>query len=79
MKISNLKRIEMGDIDVSNSVRYSAILNGNTLIQYETDGFFYKHLTIQEWEDYAKELVLKHFDDYLKSKQHSLISKMETT
>tara|TARA_R110000772_G_scaffold232527_1_gene344073 strand:- start:270 stop:452 length:183 start_codon:yes stop_codon:yes gene_type:complete len=59
VKISNLKRIEMKNIDLSNNVRYSAILNGNKLIQYETDGIFHKHLTLQEWEEYIKKIIVK--------------------
>ena len=58
MKISKLKRTEMKNIDLSDNVRYSAILNGNKLIQYSTDGIFHKHLTLQEWEDYIKKNVL---------------------
>jgi hypothetical protein len=58
MKISKLKRTEMKNIDLSDNVRYSAILNGNKLIQYATDGIFHKHLTLQEWEDYIKKNVL---------------------
>jgi len=57
MEISNLKRIKMKNIDLTNNVRYSAILNGNKLIQYETDGIFYKHLTFQEWEEHIKKVM----------------------
>jgi len=58
MKISNLKRTEMKNIDLSNNVRYSAILNKNKLIQYQTDDIFNKHLTLQEWEEHIKKNVL---------------------
>jgi hypothetical protein len=54
MKITNVKRIEMDNIDLSGMVRYSAILNGNTLVQYQTDGIFIKHLSKEEWIAYVK-------------------------
>ena len=58
MEISKLKRTEMKNIDLSNIIRYSAVLGGTKLIQYSTDGIFHKHLTLQEWEDYIKKNVL---------------------
>lgn len=58
MKISKLKRTEMKNIDGSDNIRYSAILNGNKLTQYKTDGIFHKHLTLKEWENYIKKNVL---------------------
>lgn len=58
MKISKLKRTEMKNIDLSNNIRYSAVLDGIKLIQYSTDGIFHKHLTMQEWEEYIKKNVL---------------------
>ena len=58
MKISDLKRTEMKNIDLSSNVRYSAILNGNKLVHYQTDGIFRKHLTLQEWEKHIKKNVL---------------------
>jgi hypothetical protein len=58
MKISKLKRTEMKNIDLSNNIRYSAVLDGTKLIQYSTDGIFHKHLTMQEWEEYIKKNVL---------------------
>ena len=54
MEISKLNRTKMKDVDGSDNIRYSAILNGEKLIQYATDGIFHKHLTLQEWENYIK-------------------------
>jgi len=56
MKITDVKRIEMNSIDLSNNVRYSAVFNGK-LIQYQTDGVFKKHLNIREWIDYIEKKV----------------------
>ena len=58
MEISKLKRTEMKNIDGSNNIRYSAVLNKSSIIQYETDGVFNKHLTIKEWKEYIKKNVL---------------------
>jgi len=55
MIITNIKRTDMKNINGSNNVFYSALLNGNQLIQYETDGYFNKHLTSDEFVDYIKE------------------------
>ena len=52
MKITNLKRIELNDL--SGRIRYSAVINGDKIIQYETEGMFRKHLTLDEWEKYVK-------------------------
>ena len=57
MKISKLKRTEMKNIDGSDNVRYSAILNGDKLIQYATDGIFHKHLSLKGWENYIKNVL----------------------
>ena len=58
MEISKLKRTEMKNIDLSNNIHYSAVLDGTKLIQYSTDGIFRKHLTMQEWEEFIKKNVL---------------------
>jgi hypothetical protein len=58
MEISKLKRTEMKNIDLSNNIHYSAVLDDTKLIQYSTDGIFHKHLTMQEWEEYIKKNVL---------------------
>ena len=58
MKISKLKRTEMKNIDGSDNVRYSAILNGDKLMQYTTDGVFHKHLSLKGWENYIKKNAL---------------------
>ena len=55
MKVTDVKRIDMNSIDLSNNVRYSAIANGK-LIHYQTDGVFKKHLTTREWIDYIKKI-----------------------
>jgi hypothetical protein len=57
MEITKLKRTEMKNIDLSNNIRYSAVLDGTKLIQYSTDGFFHKHLTMEEWIKYIKIIV----------------------
>ena len=57
MKVSDVKRVDMNSIDLSNNVRYSAIVNGK-LIQYQTDGAFNKHLTMREWSDYIKKIKI---------------------
>ena len=58
MKISKLKRIEMKNIDGSNNIHYSAVLDGCKLIQYSTDGVFHKHLTKKEWKEHILKYVL---------------------
>ena len=55
MKISKLNRIEMRGIDGTHNVRYSAVLDDVYSVKYATDGFFHKHLTLKEWEEYIKE------------------------
>jgi hypothetical protein len=55
MKISGLKRIEMKNIDGSNDVRYSAIIDGSSGVVYTTDGIIKKHLSIEQWKQYIKD------------------------
>jgi len=56
MEISKLKRTETKNIDGSNNIRYSAVLDGCKLIQYCTDGVFHKHLTKKEWKKHILKL-----------------------
>jgi len=55
MKITNIERIDMNPIDGSSVVRYSATVNNKT-IRYSTDGIWYKHLSIEEWEEKVKSI-----------------------
>ena len=56
MKVTDVKRIDMNSIDLSDNVRYSAVFNGK-LIQYQTDGVFKKHLNLREWINYIEKKV----------------------
>lgn len=47
--LTEIQRQEMIDIDLTNDVRYSALINGKFRIMHKTDGYRRKHLTIKEW------------------------------
>lgn len=47
----------MIDIDLSNKIRYSAIINGNSRVLYETDGWVRPHLSLEEWTQLAEEIA----------------------
>ena len=52
--MEKVNRIEMTHINGSNIVRYSVVLN-DKLVQYQTDGYFLKHITKQQFIKLAKE------------------------
>jgi hypothetical protein len=45
----------MNPIDGSDDVKYSAKLDNDTL-HYKTDGIWYNHLSIEEWEEKVKSI-----------------------
>ena len=47
--LTEIQRQEMIDIDLTNDVRYSALINGKFRITHKTDGYRRKHLTVEEW------------------------------
>jgi hypothetical protein len=55
--VTEIKRTEMINIDLSNNIRYSAIINGNSRVLYETDGWVRKHLSLEEWTQLAEEIA----------------------
>ena len=55
MKITKLTRQEMNPIDGTDDVKYTAKLDNDTL-HYKTDGIWYKHLSIEEWEEKVKSI-----------------------
>jgi len=55
MKITKLTRQEMNPIDGSDDVKYTAKLD-NDKLHYKTDGIWYKHLSIEEWEEKVKSI-----------------------
>ena len=52
MKITKLTR---QDMNPSDNVKYSAKLD-NKIVHYKTDGIWYKHLSIEEWEEKVKSI-----------------------
>ena len=52
MKITNVKIVM--PFDLSGLIRYSALVNGKTLVQHTSDNVFHKHLTREEWIDSVK-------------------------
>jgi hypothetical protein len=46
--ITDVERIEMYDIELSNDVVYKATINGRRVIN-KTDGMFVKHVTLEAW------------------------------
>ena len=55
MKITKLTRQEMNPIDGTDDVKYTAKLDNDTL-HYKTDGIWYNHLSIEEWEEKVKSI-----------------------
>jgi len=55
--VTEIERTEMINIDLSNNIRYSAIINGNIRALYETDGWVRKHLSLEEWTQLAEEIA----------------------
>ena len=55
MKITNIERIDMNPIDGSDDVKYTAKLD-NDKLHYKTDGIWYNHLSIEEWEEKVKSI-----------------------
>ena len=41
----------MIDVDGSDNIRYSALINNKYLAQYQTDGIFKQHLTETQWKN----------------------------
>jgi hypothetical protein len=56
MMISKLRRIEMNKIDGSDTIIYSAVINGYKVAQMKTDGCYIPHITITEWYNVVKDL-----------------------
>lgn len=57
--MEKVSRIEMTHINGSNIVRYSVVLN-NKLVQYQTDGYFLKHITKQQFIKLTKEYKINY-------------------
>jgi hypothetical protein len=55
--VTEIQRIEMININLSKNIRYSAIINGNSRVLYETDGWIRKHLSLEEWTQLAEEIA----------------------
>jgi hypothetical protein len=55
--ITEIERTEMINIDLSNKIKYSAIINGNCRVLYDTDGWSRKHLSLEEWTQLAEEIA----------------------
>ncbi len=55
--VTEIERTEMINIDFSNNIRYSAIINGNSRVLYQTDGWIRKHLSLEEWTQLAEEIA----------------------
>jgi hypothetical protein len=53
IEVKDAKRIVMADIDLSNHIYYSCIIDGN-LLRYATDGFWHPHITLEQWIEFAK-------------------------
>ena len=45
MQLTDIKITKMKDVDGSDNIRYSALINNKYLAQYQTDGIFKQHLT----------------------------------
>jgi hypothetical protein len=57
IEVKDAKRIVMADIDLSDVIRYSCVIDGNTHL-YTTDGYNRPHITLEQWIDYAKSRYL---------------------
>jgi hypothetical protein len=55
--VTEIKRTEMINIDLSVRIRYSAVINGNSRVLYDTDGWSRKHLSLEEWTQLAEEIA----------------------
>ena len=44
------KALRIKDI-ITNNIRYSALINNNVVVRYETDGFFNPHLTLEQFKE----------------------------
>ena len=53
IEVKDAERIVMADIDLSNHIYYSCIIDGNRL-RYATDGFCHPHITLEQWIEFAK-------------------------
>ena len=60
INISDIKRYNMYDVDGSEGVRYSALVNGMRVI-HRTDGWVRPHMSIEEW---AQKVVLLYIERY---------------
>jgi hypothetical protein len=53
IEVKDAKRIVMADIDLSDVIRYSCVIDGNTHL-YTTDGYNRAHITLEQWIEFAK-------------------------
>ena len=53
IEVKDAKRIVMYDIDLSDVIRYSCVIDGDTHM-YTTDGYNRPHITLEQWIDFAK-------------------------
>ena len=51
MELTEIKITKMRDVDGSDNIRYSALINNKYLAQYQTDGIFKQHLTETQWKN----------------------------
>ena len=57
IEVKDAKRIVMYDIDLSDVIRYSCVIDGDTHM-YTTDGYNRPHITLEQWIDFAKSRYL---------------------
>jgi hypothetical protein len=62
INISEVKRTVMYDVDLSNDIRYSALVNGERIMTM-TDGWMRPHMTIEQWVEYVVIMCIKRYNE----------------
>lgn len=59
IEVKDAKRTVMYDIDLSDVIRYSCVIDGDKHM-YTTDGYNRPHITLEQWIDFARSRHLYH-------------------